>query len=211
MRAATRSEISKHNTPDDAWLLIDGKVYDITSFLEAHPGGRRVLLPHLGQDASSIFHNFHATSPVLTKYGKLQVAVVVSNPAKQLEVVASADPVWTQQWASPYYKDSHKRLRAWVRDLVDRELMPYVHEWDTEGKVPISNIALGITEPYAGSDVANIQTTATKIPDGKHSIINGEKKWITTGNWSEYIVIAARTGGKGMNGVSLILLERFTP
>ncbi|KAJ3070493.1 hypothetical protein HDU99_002666, partial [Rhizoclosmatium hyalinum] len=73
------------------------------------------------------------------------------------------------------------------------------------------NIALGITEPYAGSDVANILTTATKTPDGKHYVLNGEKKWITTGNWAEYFVIAARTGGKGMGGISLILVDRTTP
>lgn len=38
-------------------------------------------------------------------------------------------------------------------------------------------ICIAITEPEAGSDVANIQTTATKTPDGKHFIVNGSKKW----------------------------------
>ena len=36
---------------------------------------------------------------------------------------------------------------------------------------------IAITEPDAGSDVANITTVATKTPDGKHYIINGTKKW----------------------------------
>lgn len=36
---------------------------------------------------------------------------------------------------------------------------------------------LAITEPDAGSDVANIQTTATKSSDGKYYIVNGAKKW----------------------------------
>ena len=36
---------------------------------------------------------------------------------------------------------------------------------------------IAITEPEAGSDVANITTTAKKTPDGKHYIINGTKKW----------------------------------
>lgn len=36
---------------------------------------------------------------------------------------------------------------------------------------------IAITEPDAGSDVANITTTATKTKDGKHYIINGTKKW----------------------------------
>lgn len=36
---------------------------------------------------------------------------------------------------------------------------------------------IAITEPDAGSDVANITTTAEKSADGMHYIINGEKKW----------------------------------
>ena len=36
---------------------------------------------------------------------------------------------------------------------------------------------MAITEPYAGSDVANIQCEAKKSEDGKHYIVNGEKKW----------------------------------
>lgn len=36
---------------------------------------------------------------------------------------------------------------------------------------------IAITEPEAGSDVANIVTTATKSADGKHYIVNGSKKW----------------------------------
>ena len=40
------------------------------------------------------------------------------------------------------------------------------------------NICLCITEPYAGSDVANIRCKAELAPDGKHFIVNGEKKWV---------------------------------
>jgi acyl-CoA dehydrogenase len=38
---------------------------------------------------------------------------------------------------------------------------------------------IAITEPEAGSDVANLTTTAVKSADGKHYIINGTKKWYT--------------------------------
>lgn len=39
-------------------------------------------------------------------------------------------------------------------------------------------ICLAITEPAAGSDVGGLTTTAVKTPDGKHYIVNGEKKWV---------------------------------
>lgn len=38
-------------------------------------------------------------------------------------------------------------------------------------------ICLAITEPEAGSDVANITTTAVKTEDGKYYVVNGTKKW----------------------------------
>ena len=69
-------------------------------------------------------------------------------------------------------------------------------------------ICLAITEPYAGSDVANIQCEAKKSADGSHYIVNGEKKWITNGVFADFFTVAVRTGGKGMKGISLLLIER---
>ncbi|KAI0475365.1 acyl-CoA dehydrogenase NM domain-like protein [Xylariaceae sp. FL0804] len=69
-------------------------------------------------------------------------------------------------------------------------------------------ICLAITEPDAGSDVANLSCEAKLSEDGKHYIVNGEKKWITNGIWCDYFTTAVRTGGEGMNGVSLLLIER---
>lgn len=65
---------------------------------------------------------------------------------------------------------------------------------------------IAITEPDAGSDVANVQTTAVKSADGKKYVINGTKKWITNGIWSEYATMAVRTGGPGPGGLSLLVV-----
>ena len=72
-------------------------------------------------------------------------------------------------------------------------------------------ICLAITEPYAGSDVANLQTTAKLSEDGKYYIVNGEKKWITNGVFADYFTVACRTGGPGPAGVSLLLIEKEFP
>ena len=69
--------------------------------------------------------------------------------------------------------------------------------------------ALGITEPNAGSDVANIETRA--IRDGDHYIVNGAKTFITSGCRADYITTAVRTGGPGHDGVSLLVIESDTP
>ncbi|OJD19654.1 hypothetical protein AJ78_00386 [Emergomyces pasteurianus Ep9510] len=63
---------------------------------------------------------------------------------------------------------------------------------------------LGITEPDAGSDVANIRTTATRR--GNKYVVNGAKKWITNGIWADYCTAAVRTGGEGRRGISLLII-----
>ncbi|MGM7636122.1 acyl-CoA dehydrogenase family protein [Bacillus sp. Hm123] len=72
--------------------------------------------------------------------------------------------------------------------------------------------ALAMTEPGAGSDLANIKTTAVR--EGDHYIINGEKTFITNGIHSDLIVVACKTDTKvqpGYKGISLIVVERDTP
>ena len=73
-------------------------------------------------------------------------------------------------------------------------------------------ICLTITEPTAGSDVASLQCTAERTADGRHFVVNGEKKWITNGCWADYFTVAVRTGDPaekpGAKGISLLLIER---
>jgi len=69
-------------------------------------------------------------------------------------------------------------------------------------------ICLAITEPEGGSDVANLVTTAKKSEDGKHYIVNGNKKWITNGAFADLFTVAVRTGKAGHKGISFLLIER---
>ncbi len=69
---------------------------------------------------------------------------------------------------------------------------------------------LCITEPFGGSDVAGMRTTAVK--EGDHYVINGSKTFITNGVYSDYLVVAAKTDveAKG-RGISIFLLDRNMP
>ena len=45
-------EVQQHNTEKDAWIIHRGKVYDVSEFLERHPGGKDILLAYAGQDVT---------------------------------------------------------------------------------------------------------------------------------------------------------------
>ena len=69
---------------------------------------------------------------------------------------------------------------------------------------------LCITEPFAGSDVAGMRTTAIK--DGDEYVINGSKTFITNGVYSDYLVVSAKTDpDAGSKGISIFVMERDTP
>lgn len=65
---------------------------------------------------------------------------------------------------------------------------------------------IGITEPGAGSDAANIQTKATK--NGDHYIVNGAKTFITNGVYGDFVILVCKTNpDAGAAGVSLLVVD----
>ena len=69
--------------------------------------------------------------------------------------------------------------------------------------------ALAITEPGAGSDVANLRTRAVR--EGDHYVVNGAKTFITSGSRADFLTTAVRTGGPGHEGISLLVIESNSP
>lgn len=53
----TEEEVAEHNTKDDLWLIIHGGVYNVSSYLNEHPGGELVLLQNGGMDATDEFED----------------------------------------------------------------------------------------------------------------------------------------------------------
>ncbi|CAN4104562.1 unnamed protein product [Withania somnifera] len=51
----TYDEVSLHNSPNDCWVIINAKAYNVTNFLNDHPGGEEVLVMAAGKDASEEF------------------------------------------------------------------------------------------------------------------------------------------------------------
>lgn len=73
----TAAEVAEHKTLDDLWVIIDGKVYNLTPYVTPHPGGNDIG-KHAGGDASEGFHGLQHPEHVqdtVKKYiiGKLKV------------------------------------------------------------------------------------------------------------------------------------------
>ena len=51
-RMLTRAEVAVHNTRSSCWVVIQGKAYDVTSFIDSHPGGGAAILNYAGKVGS---------------------------------------------------------------------------------------------------------------------------------------------------------------
>lgn len=65
--------------------------------------------------------------------------------------------------------------------------------------------AFALSESHAGSDAANLKTTAKKVDGGY--MLNGTKMWITSGGIAKTYIVMARTGGEGARGVSAFIVR----
>jgi delta8-fatty-acid desaturase len=56
----TTAEVAKHCTKEDCWIIIGGMVYDVTSFIDQHPGGIGPMVNLAGKDCTDVFANYHS-------------------------------------------------------------------------------------------------------------------------------------------------------
>jgi len=88
-------EVHEHNKRDDCWMVIKGKVYDVTSWVEKHPGGD-LIMTGAGRDATPFFISYHPTKvfPILSKY--------------EIGSVKEYKPFY--QWDSEFYSVMKRRV-----------------------------------------------------------------------------------------------------
>mmetsp|Transcript_31937 Transcript_31937/g.101491 ORF Transcript_31937/g.101491 Transcript_31937/m.101491 type:complete len:560 (+) Transcript_31937:89-1768(+) len=56
----TMEEVAKHNKKDDLWMIVDGMAYDVTRYVDKHPGGALPMENMAGKDCTDVFANYHA-------------------------------------------------------------------------------------------------------------------------------------------------------
>eukprot|EP01066_Platyproteum_vivax_P014737 Platyproteum_vivax@DN6591_c0_g1_i1.p1 len=62
LKKITKAELASHKNRRSAWIAIHGRVYDVTSYLDTHPGGPEVMLSHAGKDVSEDFEDIGHSS-----------------------------------------------------------------------------------------------------------------------------------------------------
>lgn len=104
-------------------------------------------------------------------------------------------------WAHAYLAMTHLKEEA-----SDEQKKKYLAPSITGEKIG----CLCITEPFGGSDVAGMRTTAIKKEDSY--VLNGSKTFITNGIYSDYLIVAAKTAPElGNKGISIFVVDRDTP
>ncbi|GAA99769.1 hypothetical protein E5Q_06472 [Mixia osmundae IAM 14324] len=305
MQTYTLEEVAKHATEESLWIVIDAKVYDITDFVDAHPGSN-VVLTHrdvAGKDCTDQFYNLHRHE-VLTRYSTLQIgtvqgqrATVKSPEAGDIRYIPYGEPTYLKPeiFASPYFTSGHIEFQKRLRKFLVEEVLPEAMEKEDSGEliskelmlrmgdVKLNHMRLGpgkhlhgalifdylkgedfdvfhelivhyeigrlgtrafqdgllvgmviglpplflhakdeirdrvidevlsgretlclaMTEPFAGSDVAGIQTEAVLSDDGQYFEVSGVKQWITTSRISRYYSTAVKT----KSGLMMLLID----
>merc|ERR1719335_438186 len=87
----TMEEVAKHTTKTDCWVVVDGKVLDVTSFLSQHPGGELAILTFAGKDATEEFNMIHPPD-VIPKYAPDAIIGKVGTGAPAKAAPAAAAP-----------------------------------------------------------------------------------------------------------------------
>jgi alkylation response protein AidB-like acyl-CoA dehydrogenase/predicted heme/steroid binding protein len=145
----TMEQVAQHNSDGDYWIVIDGKVYDVSKFMKVHPGGAGILRQFGGKDCTEEFFDLHKAE-VLSSTGAKLVKGTVSGTEvgvnegradyHKLDVAPYSEPAAYMGWHSPYYKESHKTFRLKLRSFVEDVLKPEAFESEELGDYPSEEI-----------------------------------------------------------------------
>ncbi|KAJ5987758.1 hypothetical protein N7481_002968 [Penicillium waksmanii] len=91
MMKVTRAQIQEHSSRQSCWVAIHGAVYDVTDFLDEHPGGSKVILRCAGRDATNDFDSVH--SPELLAETLPETALRGHIEAAELAEITKADVI----------------------------------------------------------------------------------------------------------------------
>jgi L-lactate dehydrogenase (cytochrome) len=83
-------EVAQHNTRQSCWIIVHGNVYDVTEFLDDHPGGSKIILKYAGKDATQEYDPIHPPDAITTNLPQEKhLGPVDPNTGEKVELVTS--------------------------------------------------------------------------------------------------------------------------
>ena len=73
LKEFSKEEVAKHNSLPSIWTIFNGYVYDITEYVDKHPGGKRILEQIYGRDMTYMYNKFHPHIKIDKKIGKVKI------------------------------------------------------------------------------------------------------------------------------------------
>lgn len=172
-------QVSRHNTEDDCWIIVNDQVLAVGEFMHEHPGGKRVIMKYAGKDASQEFNMIHQAS-VLTKYApKLAVGVISSAVTGQASQGTTVFPAALQQYIQP--ASASKQASPTVSQSEHSSTAPPSQSNNTMSLLPLGTAVPGHEEgPLCGgtaSCLPNERARATfDVKQLMHWLDGGEEK-----------------------------------
>jgi alkylation response protein AidB-like acyl-CoA dehydrogenase len=216
LKEFSREEVAKHNKENDLWVVIDAKVYNLTRFVNLHPGGKSVLLDAeiAGKDATEAFYGLHRHEVLeRSQYKRLQIGTIIGekpvlyghNPG-EISEVPYAEPTWLcKAYHSPYYSENHRAFQKVARRFFDEVVYPDAQVREGDGKRPSQEIL---------DKMAEVNLHAMRLGPGKHlkglTLFNGLVKPEEFDYFHELIITqefvrcGARGYGDGLQGGMVI-------
>ena len=82
LKEYTVEEVAKHNDLPSVWSIYKGNVYDITMYLDYHPGGIDILKPCFGKDMTELFDKYHSYIRIDNFIGKFKIGYIKKPQSK---------------------------------------------------------------------------------------------------------------------------------
>lgn len=166
----TLADVAKHNTEEDLWIVIDGKVYDVTKFQKFHPGGRNVLydVQSAGKDVTDIFFQLHRANTLeKPAYKRLVIGTVEGQtskflpaPSDALSPIPYAESAWLNPYfVTPYFTESHRKFQKALRSFTNEYVIPDAALHEEDGKPTTQSLI---------DKMASLNLLAMRLGPGKH-------------------------------------------
>lgn len=132
MRKISMQEVERHNTPDDCWVVINGKVYDLSTFQTTHPGGSEIITGSAGKDVSNLFNEVHPKDIVERLLSPDACLGIVDedtiDPAQHVVAGKEKAPSRAQQQASKPEAAGQQQGKQWQKPPLEAMLNTFDFE-----------------------------------------------------------------------------------